>query len=178
MQRIRMEALLSGAALVLSGSAAALWLPANLVTALGLLILIRTCWLEENIRGDLMSAKQMPEGYRHTQQVQQRWRHLLFGSAPEEITCPQRLASRLRVQAHAHYALLLGAAGAGVASVGAPAPLPALLLGGACLYAALRRVERLAAAEAMLVEARALPCEMLEDRGPVARFLCNRPPDT
>jgi len=177
MQQTRKEALLSGAALVLTGSAAALWLPANLVTALGLLVLIRVCWLEENIRGDLMSAKRMPEGYRQAQLVQQRWRYMLFGTAAEEITCPQRLASRLRVQAHAHYALLLGALSAGIASVGASAPLPGLLVGGACLVAALRRVERLATAEAMLVEVRALPGEMLEDRGPIARFLCNRPPE-
>ncbi|MEM1429490.1 MAG: hypothetical protein AAGG09_08530 [Pseudomonadota bacterium] len=169
----RATPLLSGAALILAGSAIALWLPGGLVGAFALFLLLRICWLEENIRSDLMRASHLPEGYRTTQALQRRWQMALFGEASEPITCPQRLASILRVQSHALYALLLGGCAAFVATAAA---LPVLggILGAAILVLACQRVDRLVAAETILGQGGTLPEEMLEARGPIARFVLNQ----
>ena len=169
----RAIALLSGGTLVLAGSAVALWLPGGLVGALGLYLLLRICWLEENIRSDLMHAPVLPEGYRSTQALQRRWQMALFGAAAEAITCPQRLASILRVHSHALYALLLGGCAAFLAKTAA-LPAMGLLLGAGMLALACRRVNRLAETEAIVAQGGTLPKEMLEDRGALARFVLNQ----
>jgi hypothetical protein len=166
-------ALLSGAVLVLAGSTIALWLPGGLAGALALFLLLRICWLEENIRSDLMRAPELPEGYRRTQALQRRWQMALFGAAAEAVTCPQRLASMMRVQSHALYALFLGGSAAFLAKAMA-VPAFGLLLGAGVLMLACLRVDRIAEAEAIVARGGALPAEMLEYRGPIARFVLNQ----
>ena len=175
-RHIRTTSLVSGAVLVASGSAAALWLPGGLAGALALFLLLRICWLEENIRSDLMGASDLPEAYRLTQEVQRRWQRALFGVAAAPETCPRRLASAMRVQSHALYALLIGGFAVIVAQAAAAAPLMCVLLGGALLARAFARVDRLAEAEAILATGAALPKPLLEDRGPLARFVLNQEP--
>jgi len=169
----RAIALLSGGTLVLAGSAVALWLPGGLVGALGLLVLLRICWLEENIRSDLMRAHVLPEGYRRTQALQRRWQMALFGAAAEPVACPQRLASILRVHSHSLYALLLGGSAAFIARTAA-LPALGLALGAGILMLACMRVNRLAETEAIVAQGGTLPEAMLEDRGPIARFVLNQ----
>ncbi|MEM0938055.1 MAG: hypothetical protein AAF646_11905 [Pseudomonadota bacterium] len=171
-QRERMLSLMGGSALVLGGSAIALWLPAGVSVGLALGLLLRVCWLEENIRSDLMGATHLPEAYRRTQALQTRWQQTLFGAASEPETCPRRIASGMRAQAHAHYALLSGGCAGFLASATA-SPTAAVVLGGAALLVAFARVDRLVDAEARLAAGGALTDEMLEDRGPISRFVLN-----
>lgn len=171
--RARVEALLAGAVLVLGGSAMALWLPLGLAAAIGMGILMRLCWLDDNIRNDLMGATRIPESYRQTQLLQASWRQLLLGRTPDPVECPRRLASLMRVQVHALHAFFCGTA-LGFLVRGVEQPAAALIVGGALLGCGLWRVERLAEAEAALARDTVLSDEMLEDRGPLARFVMHR----
>ncbi len=171
--RARIEALLAGAVLLLGGSALALWLPLGLAAAIGMGVLMRLCWLDDNIRNDLMSAPRMPESYLQTQRLQAEWRRLLLGGSRAPVECPRRLASDMRVQAHALHAFFCGSA-LGFFVRGVEQPVPALIVGAGLLACGLWRIERLAEAEAALTRDDVLSDEMLEDRGPLARFVTNR----
>ena len=156
---------------VVAGSATALWLPPTIAAALGLLALLRVCWLEDNIRGDLDAADDVPQSYRETQRLQSRLRWLILGLWDDEdaVRCPRLLASQMRLQVHAWYAALYGgvaaciALGAGVSVAGVAAL--------AALAAACRRVERFCAVDWLLCRGVALPDRMLHDRGLLARLV-------
>jgi hypothetical protein len=165
---------LAGSLAVLAGSAAALWAPVSVATLLALVALLRVCWIDENIRGDLARAKRMPAGYARTLSLRRRFAALLFGTAPPEITCPRVLASHLRAQSHALFAFIFGLAAALVAAAAGDTHI-GLLGAGAVLVLAFGRVDRLAAADTHLRRGEPLPSHLLDDRGRLSRLLVNAP---
>ncbi|MEM9247905.1 MAG: hypothetical protein AAGB05_04305 [Pseudomonadota bacterium] len=171
--RAQIIGLICGAVLVLGGSAMAIWLPLPIAAALTLAVLMRICWLEDNIRSDLMGAHDLPASYRQTQRLQALWWRALLGAAPAPVRCPRQLASEMRLQAHALHAFVAGAASGILARV-VDVPTAAVVLAGGALAGALWRVERLANAEAAMARQSVLSDEMLEGLGPIARFMMNR----
>ncbi len=165
---------LAGSLAVLAGSAAALWAPASVAMLLALVALLRVCWIDENIRGDLEHAKRMPAGYAHTMLLRRRLSTWLFGATPPEITCPRVLASHLRAQGHALFAFLFGLLAALIAAGAGDSPVGLAGAGGA-LVLAFGRVDRLAAADAHLRRGEPLPSHLLDDRGRLSRLVVNAP---
>jgi hypothetical protein len=165
---------LAGSLAVLAGSAAALWAPASVATLIALVALLRVCWIDENIRGDLEHAERMPAGYVNTIRLRRRLSTRLFGAAPPEITCPRMLASQMRAQGHALFAFLFGLAAALIATGAGETPV-GLAGAGAALVLALRRVDRLAVADAHLRRGEPLPGHLLDGRGSLSRVFANAP---
>jgi len=164
----------AGCLAILAGSAAGLWAPGSVATILGLIALIRICWIDENIRGDLEPAERMPPGYARTLDLRRRLAAALFRSAPQEITCPRLLATQLRAQGHAIFAFLFALLATTLAAAAGDTPI-GLLAAGVALVLAFGRVDRLAAADAHLRRGEALPGHMLDDRGRLSRLLMNAP---
>ncbi|RDC71473.1 hypothetical protein DLJ49_14790 [Rhodovulum sp. 12E13] len=165
---------LAGSLAVLAGSAAALWAPASVATLLALVALLRVCWIDENIRGDLEHAKRIPAGYVNTIRLRHRLSTRLFGATPSEITCPRMLASQMRAQGHALFAFIFGLAAALIAAGAGETPL-GLVGAGAALILAFRRVDRLALTDAHLRRGEPLPVHLLDDRGGLSRLVTNAP---
>ncbi|MEM7489090.1 MAG: hypothetical protein AAF390_08190 [Pseudomonadota bacterium] len=154
---------LLGAAVVATGAAVALTLPPAL-TGVGLLILLlRVCWLEDNIKSDLMGTDTMPAN--HARPL--RDRAALLGGGPG-IDDPALMATALRGQIQA-----LGAGGLGAVAILAAGhltwpPAAALALGLALVWLAFRRVDRLSVTLAHLERGRPLSRRALSDAHPWA----------
>lgn len=84
---------LAMACLALSG---ALLLP-GLTAMLLLLVLLRICWIEDNLHSDLIHTKTLPIHYKNTQIRRAKFFQSFHITTPIE-TCPQRMASQLRQQ--------------------------------------------------------------------------------
>jgi hypothetical protein len=162
----------AGSLALLAGSATGLWAATPLAAIVGVVALLRVCWIDENIRQDLERADRMPAGYARVLNIRRRLSAQFFGTAPEEITCPRLLASHLRAQGHAIFAFLFGLVAVALAATIGDTPLGLLAAGGA-LALGLGRIDRLAAADAHLRRREPLPRHLLDDRGLLSRLLTN-----
>lgn len=148
--------LLSGALAAAAGSAAGIWLPLGAGLMLLGLALCRICWIEDNIHQDLLPAERLPPGYRH--------RH---GTPPGEA-CPQRLASQLRVQAHAWAAFSWALAAGVLLPLGAPLTIAAGLV---ALALALRHADYFGITGAQVATGRPLSRRLIAAHGPLTHFV-------
>jgi hypothetical protein len=154
---------LLGAALVSTGAAFALTLPPALSGVALLVLLLRVCWLEDNIKADLMGRDTMPANHEQTL----RGRAPLLGRS-EASRDPALMATALRGQIQA-----LGAAGFGalamlVAGHLAWPPVAALALGLGLAWMGFRRADRLAVTLDHLDHGRPLPRAVLSEAHPWA----------
>ena len=168
--------LLLGGLIVGAGSAAGLWLPLGVALLLLSIALCRVCWIEENIHQDLLNAESLPAGYRACLE-----RRSLFlscaarGEESPERDCPRRMASALRLQAHAWAAFAWALAAGAVLPAGAPLTFGA---GALALALALRHADYLAVGASLIASGEPLPRRLIAGRGPLASLaIIPRRPD-
>jgi hypothetical protein len=123
-----MAYVLLGAAVVLTGAMAAVVLPPPLVGVALLLVLLRVCWLDENIKADLIGAEKVPADYRRAAAEAPR---LSPEPLPED---PALVATAMRGQIQAWSAAALGTLSVLVLTESGW-PLGFALLGGMALVA-------------------------------------------
>lgn len=169
--------LVAGTALVMAGTVLAANLPTGLVGLTCFVVLLRCCWIEENIHADLLPSTTVPPGYRVTQRYRNRFLARWLRIWRDEITCPHLLASHLRVQSLALGAFFYGLLTTVVALHGG-ASLTLLIL-AACLLLVigLRRAEQFALARMRVTQGVPLPRSHIVGRHPIAGWLINRLPD-
>jgi hypothetical protein len=114
------EHLILGGAIVAAGSAAGLWLPTGASLLILGLAICRVCWIEDNIHQDLLPADSVPPGYQSCRDRRRGLVGALLGDTGDDAGCPRRLASALRIQAHAWAAFAWAVAGGTVLPAGAP----------------------------------------------------------
>lgn len=160
------DQLLLGGIIVAAGTAAGLWLPLGAALLLLSIAVCRICWIEDNIHQDLLNADHLPAGYRA---CLDRRTALLFGASreesPEDQDCPLRMASALRLQAHALAAFSWGAAAGVALPVGAPLTFGA---GALALALALRHADYLAVGASLIAAGKPMPQRMIAGRGPLS----------
>ena len=150
-----------------AGTAAGIWLPIGAALLLLALALCRVCWIEDNIHQDLLPAEIMPPGYKACRERRSGLLGLAFGDAGEAFTCPRRLASALRLQAHVWSAFIWAIAAGAMLPVGAPLTFAA---GALALLLALRHADYLAVGAAVLSAGAPLPQHMIAGRGPLSQL--------
>jgi hypothetical protein len=154
--------LIAGSCVVAAGCAAGLWLPLGAGLLLLALALCRVCWIEDNIHHDLLAAETVPTGYRACRQRRAGLLGRAFGDGEEEVTCPRRLASELRLQAHAWSAFAWAVAAGAVLPAGVALTFGA---GALALVLALRHADYLAVGAAHLAAGHPLPPHLIAGRG-------------
>jgi len=167
MRPVKALHVLTGAAVVLAGAMAAIWMAPGLTGVIALLALIRICWLEDNIISDLFGQEKLPPGYRNTAQMRRHMLLRLFGIWQEEGAAEgsaHLMATAMRAEVQIWGAVLLGMASALVALSG-PFGLPVNLGVAAVLFAmALIRADRLALSLAHCEAGEVLPDRLLLPR--------------
>jgi hypothetical protein len=159
--------LLLGGLVVGAGTAAGLWMPLGGALLLLALALCRICWLEDNIHRDLLAADDIPSGYTDCRDRRRGLLGFAFGDPSEDITCPKRLASVLRLQAHV-WSAFGWAIAAGIALPGgAPLTFGAGIL---ALLLALRHADYIALGAAFLVRGAPLPPHLIAGRSPLSQL--------
>jgi hypothetical protein len=153
-----MTHVLLGAALVFLGASFALVLPPALTGAALILLLLRLCWLEDNIKSDLVGRTTMPAN--HEQPL--RDRAPLMGRS-EASRDPALMATALRGQIQALGAAGFGALSTLVAGHLAWHPAAALALGLTLVWLGFRRADRLAVTLSHLDGGRPLPRAILSE---------------
>jgi hypothetical protein len=135
------------------GVALALTLPPALTGVALILALLRICWLEDNIKSDLMGAGEMPAN--HQQPINDRV--ALMGGERPEAGDPALMATALRGQVQAWSAGCYGAVAIllSVHMGWTPGAALAALLG--MIWLGFRRVDRLAVTIVHLRNGRPLP---------------------
>lgn len=154
--------LLAGGVVVAAGSAAGFWLPLGAALLLLALAICRICWIEDNIHHDLLPAETMPTGYSACRKRRSGLVGRALGDREEEITCPQRLASELRLQSHAWSAFSWAIAAGAVLPAGVALTFGA---GTLALILALRHADYLAVGAAILTTGAPLPQRLIAGRG-------------
>lgn len=156
--------LVLGCGVVATAALAGIWAPPNLLAILSLLVLMRMCWLEDNICNDLIGRDRLPGSYVNTSIRRGNFLRLWFGlETGEDATRlpPHQLATSMRAEIQIWACMLLGIAATLVAQVTAFGPAIALLSGAALLSMALARVDRLTVSLAHCAAGRALPRRLL-----------------
>lgn len=167
------EQLLTGSAFALAGSATALWLPPTLGWLVACLVVLRICWIEDNIHHDLLRADRVPPGYAA---CRARRRAALMRIAPDPLddtACPRMLASQLRIQSHAWTAYGWALAAAALLLTGTCA---AAFAGVAAFALALRGVDRFALAQSVVLAGRPLAARQIAQRGLLTSLAVNNRP--
>ncbi len=155
-------------AVVALGALAAFVLPLGLVGALLVLSLLRICWLEDNIKTDLMGRAEMPANHLEALNQRRAATRLLTGSDGDAPThhSPDLMATAMRGQIQALMAAGLAALAVLVARDLGGKPLIDLALGGFVLWLALRRADRLVVTLVHLDARRPLPHAAIMGRHP------------
>ncbi len=161
------EHLILGGVLVAAGSAVGLWLPLGASLLILGLAICRVCWIEDNIHQDLLPADSVPPGYRACRDRRRGLVGALLGDTGDDVECPRRLASALRIQAHAWAAFAWAVAGGTVLPAGAPLTFTA---GAVALALALRQADYVAVGAAHLVSGAPLPARLIAGRGLLAQL--------
>lgn len=166
------EQLVVGSVFATAGTATGIWLPPGLMAILATVVLLRLCWLDDNIQHDLLPKKRVPGSYLESQRRRGLFRGP-FADGQREVRCSKLLASQLRIQTHAWH-VYFWAALAGAILTGLPFPLVlSALAGGLALVASLRGIDRFAEAQATVLAGRPLAARELASRGWLADFLVN-----
>lgn len=168
-----LETLATGGLLVAAGSILGLTLLPPVAMLLFLVLMIRICWLEENIHTDLLPARRMPAGYAAVLIRRAAWWQVLTGRTMEIETCPRRLAGALRLQVHALNAAFFGVLSTFVALQAVDLVVGDVLVILLFLGLALRRVDQFVEMESILRRGTTPPEHMLRDRGLLARAVVN-----
>ena len=104
--------ILSGALALAAGAMAVFYMAPWALALVGLILLLRICWLDDNIVRDLMAQDTLPPGYHATFQRRQYLALLLFGVAlPEAPRTPAQLATRMRAEMQVWTIVLLAGLG-------------------------------------------------------------------
>ncbi|MEM8849740.1 MAG: hypothetical protein AAGE03_06855 [Pseudomonadota bacterium] len=148
--------ILLGAAIVVTAAGIAVILPPALTGAALILILLRICWLEDNIKSDLLDTTTLPANHEHPL----RQRAALLGAEPD-IRSAAMMATALRGQAQALWAAGFGALSTLAAVQLVWHPPFALLVGIFMVWLGFRRADRLLVTLAYLEQGRPLPKEAL-----------------
>ena len=163
---IRLEPahLLIGCGVVAAAALSGIWAPVNLVLIVSLFVLLRVCWLEDNITNDLIGRDSLPGGYVNTAIRRGNFVRQWLGREPAEDASkmpPHHLATVMRAEIQVWACMLLGLCATALAQAGPFGPATNLVLGGALFVLALRRVDRLMVSLAHCAEGRALPQRLL-----------------
>lgn len=144
--------ILLGCAVVVTGAAFAVTLPPALTGVALLMVLLRVCWLDDNIKSDLLGATEMPPDYLRAAARAPR----LPGAEPLPDD-PALMATAMRGQSQAWTAAGLGAASALVLAHSGWSTAPALLAATALIALAFRQADRLVTTMVHLDHGRPLP---------------------
>ena len=137
--------ILTGAALVTLGAAIGTAFPLGLTSTLAAIVVLRICWLEDNIGNDLVGQETLPANHANPARRRRDLMARLSSRPPvEPPRSPALLATAMRGQVQAWMALLLGA----LAVVGASRlglhPIADIAVGALFLRLALLRADALA----------------------------------
>lgn len=156
--------LLTGCGVVAAAAMTGIWAPPNLVMIVALFVLLRVCWLEDNISNDLIGRDELPGGYVNTAIRRGNLVRQWLGREPAEDASkmpPHHLATVMRAEIQVWACMLFGICATAIASSGPFGTTGNLLIGGTLLVLALRRVDRLMVSLAHCAEGRALPQRLL-----------------
>jgi hypothetical protein len=156
--------LVVGCGIVATAALAGIWAPPNLLAILSLLVLMRICWLEDNICNDLIGRDRLPGSYVNTSirrgNLLRCWFGLETGEGAARLP-PHQLATAMRAEIQVWGCMLFGIAATLVAQVTAFGPVIGLAAGAVLLRMALARADRLAVSLAHCAAGRALPQRLL-----------------
>ncbi|MEM7643808.1 MAG: hypothetical protein AAF366_14940 [Pseudomonadota bacterium] len=144
--------ILLGGAIVATAAGFAVVLPPALSGMALILILLRICWLEDNIKSDLLGTKALPAN--HEQPL--RDRAAMLGTEPD-IRSAAMVATALRGQAQALWAAGFGALSTLTATQMVGHPTLALFVGVVMVWLGFRRADRLLVTLSHLERGRPLP---------------------
>jgi hypothetical protein len=156
--------LVIGCGVVAAAAMTGIWAPANLVMILALFVVLRVCWLEDNISNDLIGRDQLPGGYVNTAIRRGNFVRQWLGREPRADASkmrPHHLATVMRAEIQVWACVLLGLSSTSFAHGGALGVAGNLLAGAGLLAIALKRVDRLTVSLAHCAEGRALPQRLL-----------------
>jgi len=165
--------LLIGCSIVGTAALAGIWAPPNLLAIIALLVLMRICWLEDNICNDLVGRDRLPGSYVNTSIRRENFLRLWFGLEPGADAArlpPHQLATSMRAEIQIWGCMLFGLAATLIAQVTAFGPAFSAIAGAIVLTMALLRVDRLTVSLAHCAAGRALPLRLLLP-------ICRRDPD-
>ena len=126
--RLAMFRVLTGAALVAVGSAFAFLAPPSVTAVALLLALLRVCWLEDNIKSDLLGREDLPPNHVNAARRRRAALRALTGRAGARMRGAALVATAMRGQVQALSAAALAALAVIVARGAAEHPVIALLL--------------------------------------------------
>jgi len=156
--------LLIGCGVVAAAALSGIWAPVNLVLIVSLFVLLRVCWLEDNISNDLIGRDSLPGGYVNTAIRRGNFVRQWLGREPAEDASkmpPHHLATVMRAEIQVWACMLLGICATALAQAGPLGTVTNLVLGGVLFVLALRRADRLMVSLAHCAEGRALPQRLL-----------------
>lgn len=146
-RRAILTCFLASMLIVFAAAHVAVSLPPAAVALIGLLLLLRIGWLEDNISQDLLDRDRMPASYVNTARRRQRMAWYVLSRRPGRDPagdCPALLATRMRAEVQGHWAALIAATAAGVAH-GMPAGFAlSMTMGAGLLVLALWRADHMA----------------------------------
>ena len=163
--------LLTGTGLVMLGAEAGLLLPPVLVCLAVLFALLRICWLEDNIKTDLIGRSELPANHANPARDRQAVAWRVLGIAPDRDAGrarPDIVATAMRGQIQGWTAAVFGTLAVLAARDLDWHPLGNLALGGGLLVLALMRAEALRVTLMHLDAGRALPAHALAPATPWA----------
>jgi hypothetical protein len=156
--------LVLGCGIVATAALAGIWAPPNLVAILALLVLMRVCWLEDNICNDLIGRDRLPGSYVNTSIRRGNFLRLWFGMEPSGDAGrlpPHQLATAMRAESQIWACMLFGIGATLAAQVTAFGFALSLIASATLLAMALIRVDRLAVSLAHCAAGKALPQRLL-----------------
>ncbi|MEM7724131.1 MAG: hypothetical protein AAF376_17420 [Pseudomonadota bacterium] len=170
-ERPTISHLFQGVAFVATGAFVGLWAPTGLIGVFALLLLMRVCWLEDNITNDLVGRDELPDEYVNTAirngNLLRRW----FGVAPATDIAgqtPHQLATGMRAETQIWACMLLGLAATLTAQVAPFGAVMNLIVASAIFVLALRRVDKLMISLRYCAAGRELPTRLLLPARPAA----------
>ncbi|MBP0484363.1 hypothetical protein [Sagittula salina] len=149
---------LAGALAIAAGALGALNLDPAFTGLLGVLVVLRICWLDDNIANDLLDRDHLPQSYLNAQARQRMVEIMLLGKPWGEVDLsPGLVATRMRAEAQVWSAVIVSGCAALLADT-APFGVGVslvLALGGFLL--AFRMADRISATLWLVECGRALP---------------------
>lgn len=162
--RYDLSQLLQAVAFVATGAFVGIWAPPGLMGVMALLMLMRICWLEDNITNDLIGQDKLPGGYVNTAIRRGNLIRRILGRDPtQDVTTqsPHQLATGMRAEIQVWACMLLGLVATVTAQFAPFGPVMNLLVAAMIFAMALRRVDKLLVSLAHCAEGRALPQRLL-----------------
>lgn len=160
---VRAEHVVFAACVIALGALSSLWVAKSVLGLVAIFGLVRICWLEDNILGDLFGRRIGPEPSQIRRHFLMRWFGVWIDAASTDRSV-QIVATAMRAEVHLWTSLLVSMGAAMVALQG-PFSLPVDLSCGLILFlVALTRADRLAVSIAHCETGQALPDHLLLPR--------------